>query len=260
MKQKILLCIAALVWQLPLVALAQAPATEMRMMSQGAKQEAFIAQFAQQAKEKDVAAILKEMDTSAFKALGEKAITQWLQTQLIPFFQNYSKLHTYTKITNTVLPDGRVGLWHYSFIVDTDGKILPFSIAVIDTPDGPRILNGTVNECIKDRHPAIAACPASAMNTQQRQPAPQNRQISSEELAERTTKKLAAIDGISAVCASVNPDANATANAMRMHEYFPQGEPADAESIRQSTLYKETFEKVREKMAKDATPSICARM
>lgn len=260
MKQKILLSVAALVWQLPLAALAQAPATEMRMMSQGAKQEAFIAQFAQQAKEKDVAAILKEMDASALKMSGEKAITQWLQTQLFPFFQNYSKLHSYTKITNTALPDGRAGLWHYSFIVDADGKISPFSIAVIDTTDGPRILNVTVNECIKDRHPAITACPASATITQQRQPAPPSRQISSEELAERTTKKLAVIDGISAVCASVNPEANATATAQRMHEFFPQGEPADSVSIRQSMLYKETFEKARELMAKDATPSSCARM
>ena len=91
-------------------------------MNQGEKQETFIAQFAQQAKDRDSAAILKEIDPLMLGENGEAPTLQWLQTTVFPFFAKYQKLHNYKQITNATLPDGRAGLMHYMYIVDAEAK------------------------------------------------------------------------------------------------------------------------------------------
>lgn len=126
---------------------------EVRMMSRGEQQQAFIAKFAQQAKDKDVAAILQEVDAKMLKQTGEAEATRWLQDEILPFFASFAKLHNYEQITNAVLPDGRSGLMHYTYIVDANGKVRPFVIAVIDSDAGPRLLTVKVDQCVKGRHP-----------------------------------------------------------------------------------------------------------
>jgi hypothetical protein len=154
MKKFLLLVITAFFAQLPLEGLAQSDfKKQMEMMNLGNKQEVFIAQFAQQAKDRDSAAIVKEIDPLVLKENGEATTLPWLESSVFPFFARYSKLHTYRNITNATLPDGRAGLWHYTYIIDTEGKVLPFAIAVIDSADGPRLLSVIVNECVKARHP-----------------------------------------------------------------------------------------------------------
>jgi hypothetical protein len=76
-----------------------------------------------------------------------------LETKVYPFFAPYTELARYDQITNATLPDGRSGLWHYTYINSAEEKMLPFRIAVIDTDDGPKILDIVVNECVKGRHP-----------------------------------------------------------------------------------------------------------
>ena len=92
---------------------------EMQMMKDGEKQKAFIEKVAQQAKEKDTASILSEMEPSMLKAIGEARIVDSLQSTVFPFFSTYVKLHNYEQITNAGLPDGRSGLWHYTYITTT---------------------------------------------------------------------------------------------------------------------------------------------
>ena len=157
MKRALLTLATAIFVQQPINAIAQSDMqNEMRMMLQAEKQEAFIAKFAQQAKDKDSAAIIKELEPSMLKDNGEAAATKWLESQVFPFFANYSKIHNYKNVTNAVLPDGRKGLMHYTFIVDSDGKVQPFVIALIDSPEGPKLLNVLVNQCIKGRHPTCS--------------------------------------------------------------------------------------------------------
>lgn len=139
---------------LPLHAAAQTSAgIEMRMATEGKKQTPFIEKFAQQAKDRDINAIVAELDPSTLKSAGEANIRQVLETKVLPFFANYTALSTYERITNATLPDGRAGLWHYTYIKSADNKQLPFRIAVLDTPDGPKVLDVVVNECVKGRHP-----------------------------------------------------------------------------------------------------------
>lgn len=256
MKKFLIPLVTAFFTQLPLEALAQSDLRkEMQMMNQGEKQEAFIAQFAQQAKDRDSAAILKEIDPGMLRENGEAPTLQWLQTTVFPFFENYSKLHNYKQITNATLPDGRAGLWHYTYIMDTNGKALPFSIAIIESTEGLRILNVIVNKCINGRHPPIAACP----NTTASQPS-QDKPMKSEESIALRTKKLVAIDIFSSVCGGIIPDGIAPLVAKMNQALFPQGEPKDASAIRQSSLYKELYEKVHATAAKDSTPALCAKL
>ncbi|PRC91793.1 hypothetical protein [Solimicrobium silvestre] len=138
----------------PIISSAQSSfENELKKVSNGKKQKLFIEKIAQQAKEKDTASILAEMDPSTLKAAGEANIVHELETKVFPFFAPYIKLNNYDQITNATLPDGRSGLWHYTYITSAEEKMLPFRIAVIDTGDGPKILDIVVNECVKGRHP-----------------------------------------------------------------------------------------------------------
>lgn len=257
MKRYLLAMAAALALQQSPTAFAQDNYKgELQMMSLGARQEAFIAKFAQQAKDKDLTAILKEIDPILLKENGERASAEWLQSQIFPFFEKFAKLHNYKQITNATLPDGRLGLWHYTYIMDTKGEILPFSIAIIETTEGSRILNVIVNKCIDGRHPPIAACPS---NTTASKPLP-DKPMKMEESIALSTQKLVMIDVLSSVCKGINPDGIAPLLAKLNQAWFPQREPKDASSIRQSSLYKELYEKGRAAIAADATPARCAKL
>lgn len=153
MKPVLLAVIAALLGYQPLFAQAQNGAgTEMRMIASSQRQETFITRFVQQAKAADAAAITQEIDPLILQASGAECIDNWLQQQIFPFFAQYSKLHNFRNISIARLPDGRAGLWHYTYIIDSKGRAHPFRIALVDSPEGPRILSVVVNQCVPDRH------------------------------------------------------------------------------------------------------------
>ncbi|HRE16383.1 MAG TPA: hypothetical protein PLW86_04840 [Rhodocyclaceae bacterium] len=154
MKLLTLLALCSTVVLFPTSVLAQnSLQKEMQMMRDGEKQTAFIEKVAQQAKDKDLLSILAEIDSSILKESGQENISEYFQKAIFPFFENYVKLHNYKQITNAVLPNGRSGLWHYTYITTTTEEMSPFRIAIIDTTEGPKILNISVGECIKGRHP-----------------------------------------------------------------------------------------------------------
>ena len=97
-------------------------------------------------------------DSKLIKDFGEEQLRKSLTNEVFPFFSHYDKLRNYEQITGASVDDGRVGLWHYTFIVDTEGKVLPFQIAIIDTENGPKVLSLLVGQCVKGRHPRIPPC------------------------------------------------------------------------------------------------------
>lgn len=138
----------------PVFAMAQSSIeAQLHKVSDAKKQKVFIEKVAQQARDKDTAGILAELDSTTLKAAGEANIVHMLEASVFPFFAPYVELARYEQITNATLPDGRAGLWHYTYINSATEKMLPFRIAVIDTDDGPKILDIVVNECVKGRHP-----------------------------------------------------------------------------------------------------------
>jgi hypothetical protein len=149
-----ILVAVSMLGQTPFPAQAQSDIqSQVQKLSLAEKQEAFIAALANQAKGRDAEAILMEIDPAALKANGEAASRTWLQAEVFPFFAAFTKMHTYKSINGATLPDGRQGLWHYAYIIDANGKILPFSIALVETNEGIRIANLIVNNCVKGRHP-----------------------------------------------------------------------------------------------------------
>lgn len=154
MKRVLLAVITALLASLPLISEAKSESadTQMQMIASSQRQENFITRFVQQAKAKDTASIMQEIDPLVLQASGSETIDNWLQQQIFPFFAQYSKLHNFRNISIARLPDGRAGLWHYTYIIDSQGKAHPFRIALTDTPEGPRILSVVVNQCVPDRH------------------------------------------------------------------------------------------------------------
>lgn len=154
MKRIYLLSALLCLLQSPHISFAQSSMqNEMQKLNNGKQQKIFIEKFARQAKDKDTASILAEMDPTTVKSAGEANIVHALETKVFPFFAPYIKLSNYDQITNATLPDGRAGLWHYTYIASAEENMLPFRIAVIDTADGPKILDIVVNECVKGRHP-----------------------------------------------------------------------------------------------------------
>lgn len=128
-------------------------AKEIQMMKEGKNQEAFIQKLAELAKAKDAAAIITMIDPAQLPPGSEAGVNEWLNKEVFPFFEHFSKMHNYKKITNAIMPDGRSGLWHYTFMVDDEEKVRPFRIALIATENGTKILSMIVNECVKGRHP-----------------------------------------------------------------------------------------------------------
>ena len=132
--------------------------TEMQMMKAGEKQGPFIDTFAKLAREQNEKAVMTLFDSKLIKDFGEEQLRKSLTNEVFPFFSHYDKLRNYEQITGASVDDGRVGLWHYTFIVDTEGKVLPFQIAIIDTENGPKVLSLLVGQCVKGRHPRIPPC------------------------------------------------------------------------------------------------------
>lgn len=129
---------------------------EMQMMKDGEKQVSFIDSFAKKSKEKDFEGVYAMLDVASLNGANPSDVKAYLEKVVFPFFAEYEKLHNYKQITNATLPDGRSGLWHYTYIFTTSGKVLPFRIAVIDGADGPKTLAIEVNKCIQGRHPTCS--------------------------------------------------------------------------------------------------------
>ena len=122
------------------------------MMQEGQDQEFFIQKFSEAAKAKDSSGIIAMIYPSSIPP-NKDFLSLLLNREIFPFFEKFSKIHNVKQITNAVMPDGKVGLWHYKYILDGNGKLHPFRIAIINTEDGPKVLDFIANECVKDRHP-----------------------------------------------------------------------------------------------------------
>ena len=131
----------------------QSTTESIHMMFAGKNQEAFIKKFAETAKAKDSPKIIAMVDPKTIPPNKKEALNLWLTKEIFPFFEHFSRMHNYKDITNAVLPDGRVGLWHYTYIVDDKEKVIPFRIVVIDTENGPKVVDFIANECVEGRHP-----------------------------------------------------------------------------------------------------------
>lgn len=129
---------------------------EMQMMKASENQASFIDRFSRKSKERDLDGVYAMLDSVSLSGGNPDDIKAYLQNIVFPFFADFEKLHNYKQITNATLPDGRVGLWHYTYIVTASGKILPFRIAVIDGDDGTKVLHIDVNKCIAGRHPSCS--------------------------------------------------------------------------------------------------------
>lgn len=128
-------------------------AKEIQMMKESENQEAFIQKLAELAKAKDAAAIMALIDPAQMPPGSEAGLKEKLDKEIFPFFEHFTKMHNYKKVTIADLQDGRSGLWHYTFIVDDEEKVHPFRVALISMADGTKILSLIVNECVKGRHP-----------------------------------------------------------------------------------------------------------
>ncbi len=131
---------------------------EMKMMKSADKHGAFIDNFAQLARDKKESEILAALDQASIKGASQEQILEAFRKDVFPFFAQYQKIKPYEQITKAQVADGRVGLWHYTYIVDSDGNTKPFQIAVIDTDSGLKVLGILVGQCVKGRHPAIPPC------------------------------------------------------------------------------------------------------
>lgn len=121
-------------------------AKEIQMMKESENQEAFIRKLAELTKEKDAAAIISMIDPTQIPSGSVAGLNEWLNKEIFPFFERFSKVHNYKKVTNAIMPDGRSGLWHYTFIVDDAEKVHPFRIALLQMPRLPRF-KGMNRQC-----------------------------------------------------------------------------------------------------------------
>ena len=125
----------------------------LKMSRQSEDQSAAIASFAQLAAKGDADGMLSMVDPAMRKSQGDDAIRKSFKQAIIPFFADYQAVDGYEKVTHASLPDGRSGLFHYTYIVTRDGSKKPVSIALINDADKVNVLSITVNQCVKDRHP-----------------------------------------------------------------------------------------------------------
>ena len=142
-----------------LTTLAHADITEeMRMMNSAENQGAFIEAFANllhDRKEKDVIAAL---DPASIQGATEEQVLEALRKDVLPFFAQFQKMSNYENVTKAQAPDGRVGLWHYTYMTDTKGNDRPFQIAIVEARGELKVLGILVGKCVKGRHPPIAPC------------------------------------------------------------------------------------------------------
>jgi hypothetical protein len=125
----------------------------LKMSRQSEDQSATIASFAQLAAKGDAEGMLAMVDPGMRKSQGDDAIRDAFKKAIIPFFADFQSVDGYEKVTHASLPDGRSGLFHYTYIVTRDGNKKPISIALITDADKVNVLSITVNQCVKDRHP-----------------------------------------------------------------------------------------------------------
>ena len=239
-------------------AVSFAQSTEMQMMQAAEKQKTFIENFAMLAKARNENGVFALLDSKLIRDVGEQQLRKKLNNDVFPFFSQYDKLNNYEQITKAQVGDGRVGLWHYTYIVDTKGKVSPFQIAVIDTDDGQKILSVTVGQCVKGRHPPTSTCPADNSSSE----ATVRKPVTKEDEIMINTRKLVAVDFLMSSCGLTNPDGSKTVVEKLRSGLFPAGEPSDAESIRQSQVYKELYEKGKSAVMKDGaklTPEQCSK-
>lgn len=125
---------------------------DIRVGFEGEKQVEFINKFAVASKNKDAESIYgmlaHETNTPEQRARADL----WLNNEVYPFFARFVKIHNYNNIMAVSLPNGSDAIGHFTFIVLDNEKILPFSIAIISTTNGPKIYDFVPNQCIKGRH------------------------------------------------------------------------------------------------------------
>ncbi|MEI7614058.1 MAG: hypothetical protein WCK63_14245 [Betaproteobacteria bacterium] len=131
---------------------------EMQMMKSAEKHGAFIENFSILARDKKENEVIAALDPASIKGISEEQLREMMNKNIFPFFAQYDKLKKYEQITKAQAPDGRVGLWHYTYITDPQGNAHPFQIAIIDTDTGLKVLSVQVGQCVKGRHPAIPPC------------------------------------------------------------------------------------------------------
>jgi hypothetical protein len=125
----------------------------LRTMTAADGDKAAIQLFAERAAAADIQALIRSFDPAAQKAMGPAQMCEYLTQTVVPFFKDFSRVDTYETVAQAALPDGRVGTIHYTYIENTAGQKKPISIALIALGTGTGVVNVTVGECVKDRHP-----------------------------------------------------------------------------------------------------------
>jgi hypothetical protein len=128
-------------------------AASLRMQKQAESQQPTIAEFAQNAHSKNIDALVRFFSDGPLKATGEAALRSYLTTEIVPFFAELGKLDTYSHINGASFEDGTVGVIHYMYMVTQSGKMKPFVIALREENGKTMVMNVTVNQCVKGRHP-----------------------------------------------------------------------------------------------------------
>lgn len=136
---------------------ASDPARELQAALQTMKvadsDKAAIQFFAEKAAAADIQALLQTFDPAARKAVDPTQMHEYLVSTVVPFFKDFRQVDTYETIAQASLPDGRVGTVHYTYVENAAGQKKPFSIALIAEGGRIGIVNVTVGQCVKDRHP-----------------------------------------------------------------------------------------------------------
>lgn len=124
-------------------------AAEMKMLKSAKMHKPFIENFARLLRDKKEHDILAALDPASIDGVNPAQILEAFERKIFPYFEKYEK------ITKAKEPDGRIGLWHYTYIIDSKGNTIPFHIAIIDAGGELKVLNIAAGECVKDRHPPI---------------------------------------------------------------------------------------------------------
>lgn len=133
-------------------------AEELRMMTAADDHEAVIAAFAASLRDNKDQDVLAALDPASIAGASSEQVMAVLKRDVFPFFAKFVKLNGYEGVTNAPMPDGRVGLWHYTFIEDSDGKTKPFRIAIVEASGTPKVAAVEVGKCVKRRHPRMGPC------------------------------------------------------------------------------------------------------
>ena len=118
--------------------------------------KAAIQSFAKKAAAADIPALVQTFDPAVRKTADPAQMREYLVTKVVPFFKDFRKVDTYEAIAPASFPDGRVGTVHYTYIEDNAGRKKPISIALIAEGGTVGVVNVTVGQCVKDRHPVSA--------------------------------------------------------------------------------------------------------